>query len=65
LRVARESFEALFEARESVAFYLIDAIGDYLIADMRQANRRLQEVFGHPAETLRSLRRRVRDDSKA
>ena len=62
LLFSRANFNAIFDAREPVAFCLIDAIGEHLIQDMRGANRRLQEVFGNPADTLRSLRRRVRDD---
>lgn len=65
LGLRRSTFEAMFEARESVAYKLVDAIGEYLVGDMRKANGRLQDVFGHPAETLMMLRRRVREDSKA
>jgi CRP-like cAMP-binding protein len=65
LSLSRSRFVEMFEARESVAYKLVDAIGEYLVADMRNANERLQEVFGHPAETLMMLRRRMREDSKA
>lgn len=65
LCLSRDAFQALFDAREPVAYRIVDALGEYLVADMRDANERLQKVFGHPAETLRMLRRRVREDSKA
>ncbi len=60
LRLTREAFADLFEARRPAAFVLVDAIADDLVQEMRDANRRLHEVFGHPAETLRMLRRRSR-----
>lgn len=65
LALRRSTFLQMFEARESAAYKLVDAIGEYLVADMRKANGRLQDVFGHPAETLLMLRRRIREDSKA
>ena len=65
LCLSRDAFLALFEAREPAAYHIVDALGEYLVADMHDANERLQQVFGHPAETLRGLRRRVREDSKA
>lgn len=65
LALTRARFVEMFDARESVAYKLVDAIGEYLVADMRNANERLQEVFGQPAETLMMLRRRIREDSKA
>ncbi|AWV90620.1 Crp/Fnr family transcriptional regulator [Bradymonas sediminis] len=60
LRLTRPEFEELFEAGHPAAFALVDLIADDLVAEVRDANRRLHEVFGHPAETLRMLRRRSR-----
>lgn len=65
LALSRATFLHLFEEREPVAYKLVDAIGEYLVSDMRKANGRLQDVFGRPAETLMMLRRRIREDSKA
>ncbi|MEZ4462873.1 MAG: Crp/Fnr family transcriptional regulator [bacterium] len=65
LELTRDAFEALLEAKDPVAYRLIDLIATYLVDDMRRANARLQEVFGRPAETLRTLRRRIREDAKA
>ncbi len=60
LRLSHDKFRELFEARHPAAFHLVDAIAEDLVQEMRDANRRLHEVFGHPAETLRMLRRRQR-----
>lgn len=60
LRLTRDRFEAMFEAGDPGAFALVDEIAEDLVQEMRDANRRLHEVFGNPAETLRTLRRRVR-----
>lgn len=65
LKLSRARFIELFDDRSDVAYKLVDAIGEYLVADMRHANERLQDVFGRPAETLMMLRRRIREDSKA
>lgn len=65
LVLSRARFEALFEARDPVAFRLVDQIADYLVYDVHRANERLQSVFGRPEETLMMLRRRVRDETKA
>lgn len=65
LALSRARFVELFDARETLAYDLVDAIGEYLVDDMRNANGRLQEVFGRPAETLMMLRRRIREDAKA
>lgn len=65
LALSRATFIELFDAREPVAYKLVDAIGEYLVDDMRKANGRLKDVFGQPAETLMMLRRRIREDSKA
>ena len=65
LALSRSRFLELFDDRETVAYKLVDAIGEYLVGDMRKANERLQDVFGRPAETLMMLRRRIREDSKA
>lgn len=61
LKLDRERFEAMFEAGEPVAFRLVDALAENLVQEMRDANERLHEVFGNPAETLRLLRRRTRN----
>lgn len=63
LKLTRTNFMALFEAQRPCAFYLVDAIADDLVEEVRDANRRLHEVFGHPAETLRMLRRRSRTEA--
>lgn len=60
LRLHRSEFEKMFARGELVAFRLTDEIAENLVQEMRDANRRIQEVFGNPAETLRTLRRRVR-----
>jgi|GEM_PF-1926386 len=60
LRLGQIDFMRLFEAAHPAALALVDALGDDLVAEVRDANRRLHEVFGHPAETLRILRRRSR-----
>ncbi len=65
LALSRATFLRLFDAREPVAYKLVDAIGEYLVGDLRKANGRLQDVFGRPAETLLMLRRRIREDAKA
>lgn len=65
LTLSRAKFLELFEDREPAAYKLVEAIGEYLVSDMRKANGRLQEVFGQPAETLMMLRRRSREESKA
>lgn len=62
LKLTGERFEELFDAEHPAAFHLVDAIAEDLVQEMRDANRRLHEVFGHPAETLRMLRRRSRSD---
>ncbi len=64
LVLSHKRFRDVFGEGRAVAFRLIDAIGDYLVHDMRDANERLQDVFGNPGETLRMLQRRVREDSK-
>lgn len=60
LKLDREAFGDLFDAGEAISYRLVDHLADELVAEMRDANRRLYEVFGNPAETLRTLRRRVR-----
>lgn len=60
LRLSKSRFQEMFDAQESASFHLVDHIAENLVAEMRDANRRLHEVFGNPAETLRTLRRRVR-----
>lgn len=63
LKLTHTAFMALFEAGRPCAYYLVDAIADDLVEEVRDANRRLHEVFGHPAETLRMLRRRSRTEA--
>ncbi len=60
LRLKRESFQKLFEGGDMAAYRLVDRLAEEVVREMRDANRRLHEVFGNPAETLRNLRRRVR-----
>jgi CRP-like cAMP-binding protein len=55
------AFGELMAENHPAAFRLVDAIAENLVQEMRDVNRRLQEVFGHPAETLRTLQRRMRD----
>ena len=64
LRIAREEFDALFERQHPAAYRLVDAIAETLVEEVRDANRRLHDVFGHPAETLRTLRRRSHDSTR-
>lgn len=64
LALSQKRFRDIFGEGQAVAFRLVDAIGDYLVHDMRDANERLQQVFGNPGETLRMLKRRVREDAK-
>lgn len=60
LRLPRAAFKKMFDAEEVAAYRLVDQLAQQLVGEMRDANRRLHEVFGNPAETLRTLRRRVR-----
>ena len=62
--LTRAAFEELLASEERAAFKIVDLIATYLVIDIQSSTERLQEVFGHPAETLRMLRRRVREDSK-
>ena len=64
LMLERDDFQRLFDAQHPAAYQLVDAIANNLVADMRDANRRLHEVFGHPAETLRMLRRRTQEEAR-
>lgn len=59
LRLPRAAFDALFAKDAPAAYILIDAIAESLVQDMHDTNRRLHDVFGQPAETLRTLRRRI------
>lgn len=59
LRISRQKFEQLFAEDHPAAYTLTDAIAECLVQDMHDTNRRLHDVFGHPAETLRTLRRRI------
>jgi len=62
LAISQRSFEELFEAQSPAAYRLVDAIASNLVKQMREANTRLHQVFGQPAETLRMLRRRMREE---
>ncbi len=59
LRLPRTSFQTLFDQDDQAAYILADAIAEALVTEMYDTNRRLHEVFGFPAETLRTLRRRI------
>ncbi len=59
LRLPRTAFQTLFDQDDPTAYILTDAIAESLVNDMYDTNRRLHEVFGYPAETLRTLRRRI------
>ena len=61
LKLPRDYFELLFEQQDPVAFFLIDAISQRVVEQMRDANSRLHSVFGQPAETLMVLRRRLHE----
>ena len=60
LGLNRQDYEELFDAQEPAAYLLVDAIAQNVVEEMRDANERVHQVFGRPAETLRNLRRRVR-----
>lgn len=60
LKLERAKFQKMFDTGEMAAYRLVDQLAEDLVQEMRDANRRLHEVFGNPAETLRTLRRRVR-----
>ena len=60
LQLKRPTFRRMFDDGEIAAYRLVDKIAEKLVLEMRDANDRLHEVFGNPAETLRMLRRRVR-----
>lgn len=60
LELNRHDYEELFEAQDPAAYLLVDAIAQNVVEEMRDANARVHQVFGRPAETLRNLRRRVR-----
>lgn len=64
LELRPDGFERLFADEHPSAFVIADALADELVEEMRDANRRLHEVFGHPAETLRMLRRRSRETKR-
>ena len=64
LRLDREDFRELFNAQHPAAYRLVDAVAEELVDEVRDANRRIHEVFGHPAETLRMLRRRARGSER-
>lgn len=59
LRLPRTEFQTLFDQDDPAAYILTDAIAESLVHHMHDTNRRLHEVFGYPAETLRTLRRRI------
>lgn len=60
LCLRREVFRELFDDQDIAAYRIVDQLAEHLVREMREANDRLHEVFGNPAETLRMLRRRVR-----
>lgn len=60
LRLKRSAFREMFDDEHVAAFRLVDRLAERLVTEMRDANERLHDVFGNPAETLRMLRRRVR-----
>ena len=64
LQLERSDFDQLFGAQHPAAYRLVDAVAEELVEEVRDANRRLHEVFGHPAETLRMLRRRGRGSER-
>lgn len=64
LRLERSDFQALFDEQHPAAYRLVDAVAEELVEEVRDANRRMHEVFGHPAETLRMLRRRARHSER-
>lgn len=61
LELNREKFLQMFNAGYPAAYRIMDAIAENLVQEMRDVNRRVHQVFGQPAETLRLLRRRMRD----
>lgn len=61
LVLKRETFMQLFEAGDANAYRVVDAIAENVVRELRDTNRRLHKVFGQPAETLRMLRRRMRE----
>jgi len=63
LELTRGDFEELFAAGHPAAYRLADAIAAAVVEEMRDSNRRVHQVFGQPAETLRMLRRRMREES--
>ncbi len=60
LELKRPAFNELFDDGQIAAYRLVDHLAEQLVRQMRDANERLHDVFGNPAETLRMLRRRVR-----
>lgn len=64
LRIDRSEFVNLFDAQHPAAYRVVDAIAEELVDEVRDANRRMHEVFGHPAETLRMLRKRAHDSER-
>ena len=63
LELPRAHFQSLLATEDPVAFFLADAISQRIVEQMRDANNRLHRVFGRPAETLMTLRRRLREDA--
>ena len=59
LELERTDFAQMFEHGHPAAQRLAEAVADELVDEVRDANRRMHEVFGHPADTLRTLRRRA------
>ena len=59
LELPGEAFWEMFERGEPAAYAIVDAIAAEQVDKMREVNERLQRVFGQPAETLRTLKRRA------
>ncbi|MFB6262703.1 MAG: Crp/Fnr family transcriptional regulator [Bradymonadaceae bacterium] len=57
----RETFLELFDQGHPGAYAALERAAVELVDEVRDANRRLADVFGRPAETLQMLRRRSRD----
>lgn len=65
IAIDRVDFRGLFDEQHPAAYRLTDLIAEALVKEVRDANERLNEVFGHPAETLRMLRRRTSESKRS
>ena len=61
LELKDEAFHEMFALSHPAAFYLTDLIAEDVVDQLRDTNRRLHQVFGQPADTLRMLRQRMRE----